>query len=195
MERWIATLESESFRWNRFIESSVRFNLATWYCFIQQVNKNRSKIRYSYHKRNVFESRSEIVTIKHISVNLFAYSADDYTSDYMRARAMVYFDGTVFWPPPTQLRSTCKIDVTYFPFDSQRCFLKFGSWTYHGKGSLGGYWWLKSSIASILCTINFVCLLMQSIKQYVLKFMIRIMGGSLFFLFIHPFICHCPPLV
>uniref|UniRef100_A0A914VAA8 Uncharacterized protein n=1 Tax=Plectus sambesii TaxID=2011161 RepID=A0A914VAA8_9BILA len=45
---------------------------------------------------------------------------------------MIYFDGTVFWPPPTQLRSTCKIDVTYFPFDSQRCYLKFGSWTYHG---------------------------------------------------------------
>uniref|UniRef100_A0A914YT91 Uncharacterized protein n=1 Tax=Panagrolaimus superbus TaxID=310955 RepID=A0A914YT91_9BILA len=51
----------------------------------------------------------------------------------MRSRAMVFYDGTVFWPPPTQLRSTCKISVTYFPFDSQRCSLKFGSWTYHGK--------------------------------------------------------------
>uniref|UniRef100_F1LEK9 Neuronal acetylcholine receptor subunit alpha-10 n=1 Tax=Ascaris suum TaxID=6253 RepID=F1LEK9_ASCSU len=50
----------------------------------------------------------------------------------MRSRAMVFYDGTVFWPPPTQLRSTCKIDVTYFPFDSQHCALKFGSWTYHG---------------------------------------------------------------
>lgn len=59
-------------------------------------------------------------------------NADDYTTGYMRSRAMVYYDGTVFWPPPTQLRSTCKIDVTYFPFDSQRCYLKFGSWTYHG---------------------------------------------------------------
>uniref|UniRef100_A0A914UYR0 Uncharacterized protein n=1 Tax=Plectus sambesii TaxID=2011161 RepID=A0A914UYR0_9BILA len=59
-------------------------------------------------------------------------NADDYTAGYMRSRAMIYFDGTVFWPPPTQLRSTCKIDVTYFPFDSQRCYLKFGSWTYHG---------------------------------------------------------------
>uniref|UniRef100_A0A1I8AR31 Neur_chan_LBD domain-containing protein n=1 Tax=Steinernema glaseri TaxID=37863 RepID=A0A1I8AR31_9BILA len=59
-------------------------------------------------------------------------NADDYTEGYMRSRAMVFFDGTVFWPPPTQLRSTCKIDVTYFPFDSQRCSLKFGSWTYHG---------------------------------------------------------------
>ncbi|VDK43383.1 unnamed protein product, partial [Anisakis simplex] len=60
-------------------------------------------------------------------------NADDYTAGYMRSRAMVFYDGTVFWPPPTQLRSTCKIDVTYFPFDSQHCALKFGSWTYHGK--------------------------------------------------------------
>uniref|UniRef100_A0A7E4ZU22 Nicotinic acetylcholine receptor subunit n=1 Tax=Panagrellus redivivus TaxID=6233 RepID=A0A7E4ZU22_PANRE len=59
-------------------------------------------------------------------------NADDYTAGYMRSRAMVFYDGTVFWPPPTQLRSTCKISVTYFPFDSQRCSLKFGSWTYHG---------------------------------------------------------------
>uniref|UniRef100_F1KVU9 Neuronal acetylcholine receptor subunit alpha-10 n=1 Tax=Ascaris suum TaxID=6253 RepID=F1KVU9_ASCSU len=59
-------------------------------------------------------------------------NADDYTAGYMRSRAMVFYDGTVFWPPPTQLRSTCKIDVTYFPFDSQHCALKFGSWTYHG---------------------------------------------------------------
>ncbi|KAI1722194.1 neurotransmitter-gated ion-channel ligand binding domain-containing protein [Ditylenchus destructor] len=59
-------------------------------------------------------------------------SAEDYTHGYMRSRAMVFYDGTVFWPPPTRLRSTCKISVTYFPFDSQHCSLKFGSWTYHG---------------------------------------------------------------
>ncbi|PIO62183.1 Cation transporter family protein, partial [Teladorsagia circumcincta] len=58
--------------------------------------------------------------------------ADDYTAGYMRSRAMVLYTGTVFWPPPTQLRSTCKVDVSLFPFDEQRCSLKFGSWTYHG---------------------------------------------------------------
>ena len=46
--------------------------------------------------------------------------------------AMVYFNGTVFWPIPARLKSTCRTDVTYFPFDSQHCYLKFGSWTYHG---------------------------------------------------------------
>lgn len=29
-------------------------------------------------------------------------------------------------------KSTCHIDVRWFPFDLQRCDLKFGSWTYGG---------------------------------------------------------------
>uniref|UniRef100_A0A3B4B3D3 Uncharacterized protein n=1 Tax=Periophthalmus magnuspinnatus TaxID=409849 RepID=A0A3B4B3D3_9GOBI len=29
-------------------------------------------------------------------------------------------------------KSTCKIDVRWFPFDEQRCELKFGSWSYDG---------------------------------------------------------------
>ena len=27
-------------------------------------------------------------------------------------------------------KSTCKIDITWFPFDDQNCTMKFGSWTY-----------------------------------------------------------------
>uniref|UniRef100_A0A8R1E9W6 Uncharacterized protein n=1 Tax=Caenorhabditis japonica TaxID=281687 RepID=A0A8R1E9W6_CAEJA len=27
---------------------------------------------------------------------------------------------------------SCKMDITLFPFDEQICFMKFGSWTYHG---------------------------------------------------------------
>uniref|UniRef100_A0A182P4E8 Neurotransmitter-gated ion-channel ligand-binding domain-containing protein n=1 Tax=Anopheles epiroticus TaxID=199890 RepID=A0A182P4E8_9DIPT len=29
--------------------------------------------------------------------------------------------------------STCKIDITWFPFDDQHCEMKFGSWTYDGN--------------------------------------------------------------
>lgn len=28
--------------------------------------------------------------------------------------------------------STCNVDVRWFPFDIQKCELKFGSWTYDG---------------------------------------------------------------
>ncbi|KAK3726255.1 hypothetical protein RRG08_008636 [Elysia crispata] len=59
-------------------------------------------------------------------------SADDYTTGYMNSKAMVHYTGNVFWPPPAKFRSSCKIDITYFPFDDQTCELKFGSWTYDG---------------------------------------------------------------
>ncbi|KAF7260631.1 hypothetical protein EG68_03038 [Paragonimus skrjabini miyazakii] len=50
----------------------------------------------------------------------------------MRSKAMVYNDGKVFWSPPAKLRTACKIDITYFPFDDQSCMMKFGSWAYDG---------------------------------------------------------------
>ena len=62
-----------------------------------------------------------------------ACSADDFTTGFMQSRAMVRYDGNVFWPPPAKLRSSCEIDITYFPFDDQRCRMKFGSWTYDGN--------------------------------------------------------------
>ena len=47
------------------------------------------------------------------------FSVDDYTSGYMPSLAMVYSDGRVFWGPVVRFRSSCKIDITYFPFDDQ----------------------------------------------------------------------------
>lgn len=60
------------------------------------------------------------------------YSAAEYSDGLMPANAMITHSGNVFWPVPTKLLSTCKVDVTYFPFDEQFCVLKFGSWTYDG---------------------------------------------------------------
>uniref|UniRef100_A0A914X9N7 Uncharacterized protein n=1 Tax=Plectus sambesii TaxID=2011161 RepID=A0A914X9N7_9BILA len=45
---------------------------------------------------------------------------------------IAYSDGTVSWIPPGILKASCKIDITWFPFDEQRCPLKFGSWSNHG---------------------------------------------------------------
>jgi hypothetical protein len=38
----------------------------------------------------------------------------------------------VLWIPMAIFSSTCAIDILYFPYDSQECHLKFGSWTYDG---------------------------------------------------------------
>uniref|UniRef100_A0A670Z0P0 Acetylcholine receptor subunit alpha n=1 Tax=Pseudonaja textilis TaxID=8673 RepID=A0A670Z0P0_PSETE len=47
-----------------------------------------------------------------------------------KTKAVLNYTGNVTWMPPAIFKSSCKIDVTYFPFDYQNCTLKFGSWTH-----------------------------------------------------------------
>ena len=45
---------------------------------------------------------------------------------------VVTSSGLCTYIPPGMFKSTCKIDITWFPFDDQDCEMKFGSWTYNG---------------------------------------------------------------
>ncbi|XP_055507894.1 neuronal acetylcholine receptor subunit alpha-2-like [Leucoraja erinacea] len=45
-------------------------------------------------------------------------------------KAQLFHSGRVKWTPPAIYKSSCNIDVTFFPFDQQNCTMKFGSWTF-----------------------------------------------------------------
>ncbi|KAG5850372.1 acetylcholine receptor subunit delta isoform X1 [Anguilla anguilla] len=49
------------------------------------------------------------------------------------SNVLVYPSGYVYWLPPAIFRSSCAINVNYFPFDWQNCTLKFSSLTYNAK--------------------------------------------------------------
>ena len=49
--------------------------------------------------------------------------------DYSRAH--IYHDGSIIWSRPGILTSTCTFDLRSFPYDTQHCLFKFGSWVYH----------------------------------------------------------------
>ncbi|CAN7980015.1 unnamed protein product [Ixodes pacificus] len=50
----------------------------------------------------------------------------------LSTKAQLNYTGRIQWKPPAIYKSSCEIDVEYFPFDEQTCLMKFGSWTYDG---------------------------------------------------------------
>ncbi|XP_058964332.1 neuronal acetylcholine receptor subunit alpha-10-like [Pocillopora verrucosa] len=51
-------------------------------------------------------------------------------TDKYKTPVILSSNGSCSWFCPASFTSTCPIDVQYFPFDRQKCVLKFGSWTY-----------------------------------------------------------------
>lgn len=50
-----------------------------------------------------------------------------------KPNVVIYDTGRVLWIPPAIYKSSCTIDVEYFPFDEQHCEMKFGSWTFNSE--------------------------------------------------------------
>lgn len=60
-------------------------------------------------------------------------SADEKFDGTFHTNIIISYDGKCLWVPPGMFKSTCQIDITWFPFDDQKCDLKFGSWTHDGR--------------------------------------------------------------
>ena len=59
-------------------------------------------------------------------------SAHEGFDNTFQTNVVVRHNGSCNYIPPGIFKSTCKIDITWFPFDDQQCKMKFGSWTYDG---------------------------------------------------------------
>ena len=82
----------------------------------------------------------ERVSLTVLSVDVFTSfhtkyisSADGKYEVTLMTKASLKYTGEVVWKPPAIYRSSCKINVEWFPFDEQNCDMKFGSWTYDGE--------------------------------------------------------------
>uniref|UniRef100_A0A671TDZ7 Cholinergic receptor, nicotinic, alpha 10a n=1 Tax=Sinocyclocheilus anshuiensis TaxID=1608454 RepID=A0A671TDZ7_9TELE len=60
-------------------------------------------------------------------------SADDHFTSTMNTNVVIRHDGQIMWDAPAITKSSCKVDVSFFPFDAQQCRLTYGSWTYNGN--------------------------------------------------------------
>ena len=73
----------------------------------------------------------KIHCIPNFVLSLFS-SADEAFDGTYPTNVVVTHEGKCTYIPPGIFKSTCKIDITWFPFDDQDCEMKFGSWTYNG---------------------------------------------------------------
>ena len=70
---------------------------------------------------------------KNDNFSSFSHSASEGFDATFRTNVVISSDGSCLWVPPGMFKSTCAIDITWFPFDDQKCDLKFGSWTHDGQ--------------------------------------------------------------
>ncbi|XP_015112532.1 neuronal acetylcholine receptor subunit alpha-7 [Diachasma alloeum] len=63
---------------------------------------------------------------------LYNNADPQYSSAVINTNVIVSHTGEVVWLSHGIFRSSCNIDVEFFPFDVQTCALKWASWTYDG---------------------------------------------------------------
>ena len=67
--------------------------------------------------------------------DLMLYNAADLMTmkdPMVKTNVLLYDTGLVLWIPPMVLKFLCDMDLTNWPYDEQKCFMKFGSWTHDG---------------------------------------------------------------
>lgn len=61
------------------------------------------------------------------------YNSISHNVDYFGAtNFLVQESGVVIWVPPATLKTLCDSNLRYWPFDTHKCSLLFGSWVHHG---------------------------------------------------------------
>ena len=124
--------------------------LDSWYSPLQQVSSkiitnlnllqsndfSEKQLWLRVHQRNEQLSSYICVELANFVLNFSSFSkhfsADERFDGTFQTNIVASSDGSMLYVPPGIFKSTCKIDITWFPFDDQSCDLKFGSWTYNG---------------------------------------------------------------
>lgn len=81
--------------------------------------------------RRLFKHVVLIFTLNKINCNHYL-SIHVYCIYHFGTHILMHWFSEQSRQPTGIFKSTCKIDITWFPFDDQRCEMKFGSWTYDG---------------------------------------------------------------
>ena len=108
------------------------YNIQTCTLKIWGHGRYKSKNCWAMCKKVTGNGGSALGNFGLIVVIYYLFSADGSYEVTLMTKATVYYNGMVVWQPPAIYKSSCLIDVEFFPYDIQTCILKMGSWTYDG---------------------------------------------------------------
>lgn len=101
--------------------------------------KKRKAVLMKAKKQQFFSTLSVMKAIRVSDQHfLLFHSGDEDVSqagflEKFKTYVMLQSNGTCTWMAPTTFKSSCSMDITNFPFDSQACEMTFGSWTYDSR--------------------------------------------------------------
>ena len=102
----------------------------------QVVDYNLKNMTYVLQHNNLLHFSADEAFDGTYHTNVIVTSEGMWCVHILKFLTMIYLTnwqtGMCTYIPPGIFKSTCKIDITWFPFDDQDCDMKFGSWTYDG---------------------------------------------------------------
>ncbi|UJR19828.1 hypothetical protein I4U23_022961 [Adineta vaga] len=121
-------------------------------------------------------------------------SADEKFDSTLKVNAVVQHTGDILYVPPGIFKPICSFNIASFPFDTQHCTLKFGSWTFDdaginltaesNEGQLDAYikngQWSLEEFSAVVNVLKYDCC--PTLYPFVL-YTIRIRRCSLYYFF------------
>ncbi|XP_072016672.1 neuronal acetylcholine receptor subunit alpha-10-like [Amphiura filiformis] len=66
-------------------------------------------------------------------ISLYQTVDDAFERYKLDTYVMVYSNGSAYWFVPAIYGSSCRMQIRYFPFDTQKCDMRLSSWSYDGN--------------------------------------------------------------
>lgn len=95
-------------------------------------------IKFQWQDENLKWDPKDYNGIEHVHIlstelwqpDMELYNGAHGQNKYGVTNCIVYSNGKVLFVPPVELKTFCDLDLKYWPFDTQKCNIVLGSWTY-----------------------------------------------------------------
>lgn len=116
----------------QIIDVDERNQVLTTNCWLSLQWQDSHLTWNSTAEENITVIRLPAETIWKPDIILYNNADRQYNSGVTSTNAIVASDGNITWLSSAIFKSSCAINVEFFPFDEQKCSMKFASWTYDG---------------------------------------------------------------